>query len=655
MLKKILLAAVPVLCLLSADAKTIYVSNAGSDKNPGSAKAPFKTIAFASRKALPGDTVKILPGTYREQITFTRSGKKGAPITISGTRGKKGEFLTIVESDGVELNKWELAPEIGKNVWKAKVAKRPGIVMMDGKMIAQINSRTMALKRWKKLPDLIQENDIWSAFGPKCKRIPGLDLLALDKDIQVKHHYFGKRREQFWPVLNYVLSGWSNGFLYVRFANGSTPQKHKFTAAFGEGFTLSGVSDMKFTDLHMRGSRYQFHLEKKCSFITIEKCLLMHGGARIRIDSGCSDVTVNNNIMTAGFVRDDLFGLRSSADMRGGLLYLIFKYIIGTSLSDDVGVTNRGKNTLITNNVILRGLIGVQAFGPDVKLHDNVIREMSSVGIVTGPYGGGHFYENLVMNCGIPLRIHRIREAHRDPLRTEYHYRNLFVQAPHGGSNVFVHCSSMLVGDDVINFEKDKKGKLVYKKNPPKPVDPGRFYIYHNTFWGGQDGGYGLQVDRLARIFRSVLPFYFINNIVKFCPRHNSRWIDAMEGNLFYLFGPSEMKDKSLRDPGLYKVNRSIGIVKHEKIWNNRGKYGLPDVTISANSPAEASGVDINKVKLGKDGRQMPPLPGFKAGYFKGKAPAAGAFQVGESQEKFFDMHRKTEKIIAFIEGLSKK
>ena len=90
MLKKILLAAVPVLCLLPADAKTIYVSNAGNDKNPGSAKAPFKTIAFAARKALPGDTVKILPGLYREQIQFTRSGKKAPPSLLPEQEAKRG-------------------------------------------------------------------------------------------------------------------------------------------------------------------------------------------------------------------------------------------------------------------------------------------------------------------------------------------------------------------------------------------------------------------------------------------------------------------------------------------------------------------------------------------------------------------------------------
>ena len=652
MLKKILPAAATLLCFLTVDAKNIYVSASGSDKGAGTEKSPYKTIAFAAGKAQAGDTVKIAPGVYREQITFTRSGKKDAPITFAGTRGKNGEFLTIVESVGVTLDKWVPAPEVAPDVWKTKVAQRPGIVMMDGKMIALINSRTMELKRRAALPPVIQEEDFWSSFGPKCKRLPGLDLLSLPKDIQVKHRYFGTRREEFWPVLNYVLSGWKEGWLYVRFANGQKPEKHNFTAAFGEGFSLQGVSHLKFTGLHMRGSRYQIFIKGKSSSITIENCLLMHGGARVRIDPKVTGTVVKNNILTAGFIRDDLFGLRSSADMRGGLLYLIFKYIIGTALSDDVGVRNNGSKTLVTGNIFLKGLIGIQAFGPDIEFHSNVVREMSSVGVCTGPYGGGRFYENLIMNCGIPLRMHRIREAHRNPLRTEYHYRNLFIQAPHGGQQCFVHCSSMTVGDDVINFEKDKKGKKVYKKNPPKPVDPGRFYIYHNTFWGGQDGGYGLMVDQFARMFRSIMPFCFVNNIVKFCPRHNSKTLDAMEGNLFYLFAASTMNDKKLRDPGLYKINRSIGIVKHEKIWNTKGVPGLPDVTLAPDSPALECGVDITKQMVFKSGRKLPVLPGFKPGYFKGKAPAAGAFQMGESQEKFFKMHKRAEEAAQMLRSL---
>ena len=62
--------------------RELFVSPSGSDKNPGSAKAPFKTIAFAASKAMPGDTVKIGPGIYREEITVKNSGKIMSQVSI---------------------------------------------------------------------------------------------------------------------------------------------------------------------------------------------------------------------------------------------------------------------------------------------------------------------------------------------------------------------------------------------------------------------------------------------------------------------------------------------------------------------------------------------------------------------------------------------
>ena len=59
----------------AAGAAELYVSPAGNDRNPGSAKAPFATIGRAAQAAKPGDTVKIGPGLYREQISFRKSGK----------------------------------------------------------------------------------------------------------------------------------------------------------------------------------------------------------------------------------------------------------------------------------------------------------------------------------------------------------------------------------------------------------------------------------------------------------------------------------------------------------------------------------------------------------------------------------------------------
>ncbi|MBO5822913.1 MAG: hypothetical protein J6R86_07870, partial [Lentisphaeria bacterium] len=383
-------------------------------------------------------------------------------------RGKNGEFLTIVEAPGKVIANWIPAPEVASGVWKTPLAQRPDLVMMDGRMIALINSRTMALARRTPLPSEIDEAMLWSSFGADCRRLAGFDLLSLPPEILVKHQYFGKRKERFWEVLGNVLAGWDKGFLYVRFSDGDVPQKHTFTASNGEGFILHG-SHLVFKDLQMRGSRRQFRIRGKSSHNTIDSCFLKHGGCRVRIDKGAAYTTVKNSIMTAGFIRSDLFQLRSAEDMRGGLLYLIFKYIIGSASSDDIGIYDGGNNTLISGNFIMQGLIGINAAGVGCEVKDNVVREMSSVGICTFASVSGRFHDNLVMNCGIPLRIHDLRGARAK--REEFHYRNLFVQARSAGSQIYVHCESHRWGPDMVNFEK---GTNRYLKNPPDPVDPGK-------------------------------------------------------------------------------------------------------------------------------------------------------------------------------------
>ena len=641
-----------VCCWLGAlNARELYVSVSGDNKNQGTEKAPFATIAHAVKKAAPGDTVKIGPGIYREQILVSRSGKKGSPITIAGSRGRNGEFLTIIEAPGTVIKKWEKAPEIGPDIWKTKMGTRPDLVMMDGKMIAFINRLTMALPRWKQLPAEINAEMLWNQFGPACKRLPGLDLLSLPKEIWVSHPYFRKRKEQFFPVLNYVLSGWRDGFLYVRFANGDTPEKHLFTASRGEGFILRNASFLHFRDLHLRGSRRQFFLQDKSSWNRIENCLLMHGGNRILIGNKASYNEVRNCIMTAGFVRNDLFQLRSSEDMRGGLVYLIFKYIIGVASSDDIGVYDRGMHSKIIGNVIVQGLIGLDAYGVKCEVRDNVVREMSSVGICTGGPTYGHFTGNLVQNCGIPLRIHDLRSVRTE--RLEYHYKNLYVQAPNGGSQTYVHCESHRWGPDQVNFEKDAKGQAVYKKNPPAPVDAGKIYIYHNTFWGGDNFTPGFSVDYISRRFRMVMPFYFVNNVVKSSHRWNTSHQELLNNNLLYTFDKIVLRIKP-QDPKVAEKNRIIDEKVTETLWNKKDLPGLPDMTLGAASPALNCGIDVSR-PFTANGKKFEALPGFKPGYFKGKAPAAGAFQAGEDQKKFIEMHQKTERIIKMLGQLRER
>jgi hypothetical protein len=139
------------LCAAGMLATDIYVSPNGSDRNPGTEKAPLQKVQSALNRVKPGDTIKLLPGVYREEnLTISRSGSADKVIRIEGLRDRNGQYLAVLEPAGKVLKNWQKAPEIGENIWKTPLAKRPDLVMLDGAMIA-----------------LVQEHGI---FGkqPKC-------------------------------------------------------------------------------------------------------------------------------------------------------------------------------------------------------------------------------------------------------------------------------------------------------------------------------------------------------------------------------------------------------------------------------------------------------------------------------------------------------
>ena len=636
------------LCSVSVLAADIYVSPNGSDRNPGTEKAPLQKVQSALNRVKPGDTIKLLPGVYREEnLTISRSGSADKVIRIEGLRDRNGQYLAVLEPAGKVLKNWQKAPEIGENIWKTPLAKRPDLVMLDGSMIALINRANMVLPRRKPLPEKFTQDLLWGDYSPKTsKRLSGLDLLALKKDILVSHQYFRKREELLWPVLGYVLCGWHNGNLYIRFANGSSPDKHNITASYGSGLTIKNASDIVLSNLCLRGSTIQLLICGSSKNITVEDSLLMHGSCRIKVEKSASDITVRNNILTCGFIQNEHFKLRSPEDMRGGLMYLIFKYIIGTATSDDAGIIFYGKNCSVYGNVIVNGLLGVDGGGPGAKVYGNCIKGMSSCGIITGNRSSGEYYENLVMDAGIPLRIHDWR--HEKFYRTEYHYRNLFVQAPHAGSLIHIYSASHKVGPDKVNYD----GKGIYKENPPAPFDPGKIFIYHNTFVGGSDMGNPFPARAYFKRFREKpLPFYVVNNIIKSSWAWDMRHQDMLAGNLLYI-GKKPHRVPAPHDKTVQNFNRISPTEKLESIWKDLYASPIADVVPGAESPALEIGVDVSK-DMDFRGLKVAAFPGFKPGYFAGKAPAAGAVQPGDEKlmKHYRNLYAKMQKAMEIIKG----
>jgi hypothetical protein len=81
----LLLSLCPV--LLFAD--IYYVSPDGDDANAGTQSAPFRTINRGAASAMPGDTVFVQEGIYRERVVPPRGGEEGRPITFKGEPGKQ--------------------------------------------------------------------------------------------------------------------------------------------------------------------------------------------------------------------------------------------------------------------------------------------------------------------------------------------------------------------------------------------------------------------------------------------------------------------------------------------------------------------------------------------------------------------------------------
>jgi hypothetical protein len=127
---------------IDASANSVYVSPSGSDRNPGTSAAPLATIAAASKRVGPGDTVYLMPGQYSEAIVPVTSGTAQNPITYKsagpspavisnvnvGILISSVGFITI---DGINVNGKTAPPNANVNTWVA-VQNSNNIVIKNG-------------------------------------------------------------------------------------------------------------------------------------------------------------------------------------------------------------------------------------------------------------------------------------------------------------------------------------------------------------------------------------------------------------------------------------------------------------------------------------------------------------------------------------------
>lgn len=102
---------IALVIVYSATAAEYHVSPRGSDTNPGTASEPYATLQASVDKLQAGDTLWVHDGVYRESVSFPRSGRPDAPITV---KAAVGERAVVSGCDPVEG--WV---KHNDNMWKA--------------------------------------------------------------------------------------------------------------------------------------------------------------------------------------------------------------------------------------------------------------------------------------------------------------------------------------------------------------------------------------------------------------------------------------------------------------------------------------------------------------------------------------------------------
>ncbi|MBV9829955.1 MAG: right-handed parallel beta-helix repeat-containing protein, partial [Marmoricola sp.] len=151
------LVVLPVVGLLAPPAAqavgTAYVVDgsaaACSDTGPGTPAQPFCTIGAATRKSLvPGDSVTIAPGVYREQVNVPSSGTPAAPITFRAS----GPGVLVLGTKDLGSSAWTAAAAPAPAVaWQTAFApaSTPRQVFLAGTRLSQAASAsTMGTSSW---------------------------------------------------------------------------------------------------------------------------------------------------------------------------------------------------------------------------------------------------------------------------------------------------------------------------------------------------------------------------------------------------------------------------------------------------------------------------------------------------------------------------
>ena len=580
-----LICIIVILPAETVSAAVFYVSINGEDINPGTSDLPFKTIQKAVDMSSPGTVIFIKQGTYKEFIKINKSGSLNSPIVIEGERGVNGEWLSIIDP-GVAVKGWVPAPDIGEGVYKTEsIDFIPYEMTVDSKRIGRINDEYM--KNGKGFSYLTKPANA-------LHTIEGTDIEVL-----------------YWDGIE-VLYGVLDSVVYIRLRDGSNPNLKNIAASPDKtAIHIYNSSFIEIKNMAIKGARRAIEITGTGSnHNVIEKNNLTNGVNRIYMYDGPSKIVIKNNEMTMNYYGYNSFGAgMGGSDPNDNIrvhLYKEFKFTIGNSTSDDCGIEiiNAGDENEICDNHIFGGLLGISAYSRNtskaarnLKVHDNIIHNMSSVGITSSEGNlGEEIYNNLIYDCNINIRLHGLNKK-TDLGRRVYIYNNRLWNPDNAGYHFYVHSAET-----------------------SRPEEFPVYFIYHNSFSGSYQF---MGIMSTVETTGGMPNCYILNNIISAGRSFSTILLKLLEEGLigalnFNWIGgkyPESFNESHLDKSNILAENCCFFNAESILSFNECSDESVMNAGINLSQP-----FFLNNVKF-------EPLPGIEDDYFFESAPSLGAVQ----------------------------
>jgi hypothetical protein len=588
-MKKLVLLLV-VFLSVHLGATTYYVAKTGNDTNPGTSELPLLTIQAGVDKAYAGDLVMVLAGTYKEQVTFPRSGTEGFPITVRGEVDTAGTPLAIVDNTTPVGATWTAAPEKGAGIYK-KVGFNPSLMLWNGNFLFKLNAAHMA-----------GESDIEMPSG----------FTIMNSPADTEWTPYGPVTTPLWDDVECIYGVLNGDTTYIRFRDGDDPDTCDLRAAAAIAypgtvdFAISSNDYITIEHMKIQGANIGIRLNNSDHNI-IQDCVIRHGDDRILVDGGSANNTIRRNDMSLGYDTFGHFGEwgMHAAVIRSAAMYKISKQWDGHGVSTDGGVVleNCGKGNVLDSNTIRDGSTAINLYGcPNTSIFGNDIAQFSSCGIVI--HIGSEsltVYDNDIDHCNSTMRFSGVRS---DGGRSGWIYNN--------------RCYNDSAALEAQNINTSYYGEEGDSTNALET------WFYHNSFAGG-----GMWSPSVFGVCNQMK---WVNNIMSVQTLSAGEPLGESSATTYAAFdynflggwykGYWYFKFAQTDGHNQWNTDTMAGDVDHQ-VWSLAAE---PDWIVPDTSTAYRSGLDLSD-SFTIRGVTYGPLPGMTPGYFTGDRPNLGAVQ----------------------------